>query len=308
MHAQESGTTPQPHRRWGWSNCVRMRPIPPPSPTSVHLGDGTSRFSEGSLTAERPPSAVSGYEHHLNRLKAARALALQTNGGFAAATARSKAERRSVVCMVDLHANKERERRQSQIVSVYSKAMGMQAGNGNHRSSTAPSMAASSRFPNKHKAALAHPPSTMLELSDELLGEGATGKVWAARFGPTRMSVAAKVVHKASLNAEQLGWIREEIAIHKALRHPHICTLHGALEDRQAITMVLSLCRGGSLCDTMGRALATKTPLTEEKVRSAFTQLCGALHYCHRSGVVHRDIKLDNLCWTDGSERVLVLV
>jgi len=71
---------------------------------------------------------------------------------------------------------------------------------------------------------------------------------------------------------------------------------------------VLSLCRGGSLCDTMGRALAAKTPLTEEKVRSAFTQLCGALHYCHRSGVVHRDIKLDNLCWTDGSERVLVLI
>ena len=136
------------------------------------------------------------------------------------------------------------------------------------------------------------PSNLGLEVTDELLGEGATGRVWLGKFGPARAAVAAKVVRKSALNAEQLGWIREEIAIHRPLRHPNICTLHGAVEDASSITMVLALCKGGSLCDTMGRALETNAPLGEKRSRAAFCQLLGALHYCHRNGVVHRDIKL----------------
>ena len=61
-------------------------------------------------------------------------------------------------------------------------------------------------------------PQTGLEVTEELLGEGATGKVWLGRFGPSRTAVAVKVVQRRELNAESLGWIREEIAIHKQLR------------------------------------------------------------------------------------------
>lgn len=50
---------------------------------------------------------------------------------------------------------------------------------------------------------------------------------------------------------EEIRWFRDEIAIHKKLRHPNICTLHGAFEDLRKFTMVLSLCQGGSLCDTL---------------------------------------------------------
>jgi serine/threonine protein kinase len=84
--------------------------------------------------------------------------------------------------------------------------------------------------------------------------------------------------------------------------------MHGAFENPKTITIVLSLCHGGSLCDTMGRALETNSPLPQPKVHAAFVQMCGALHYCHRNGVVHRDIKLDNLCWTDPTERKLKLI
>jgi hypothetical protein len=136
------------------------------------------------------------------------------------------------------------------------------------------------------------PPPMGLEITSEMLGEGATASVWLGRFGPNRAAVAAKVVRKSALNAEQLQWIRDEISIHKPLRHAHICTLHGAIEDASTITMILSICRGGSLCDSMGRALETNCPIGEVKSRAAFLQLCGALHYCHRNGVVHRDIKL----------------
>lgn len=106
----------------------------------------------------------------------------------------------------------------------------------------------------------------------------------------------------------QLGWVRDEIAIHRTLHHPHICKLHGSFETSRTITMVLSLCHGGSLCDTMGRALASGSPLSEGRCHAAFVQLCGALHYCHRSGCVHRDIKLDNLVWVDERETRLQLI
>ena len=113
---------------------------------------------------------------------------------------------------------------------------------------------------------------------------------------------------RAQMDSDQLKWIREEIAIHKRLSHPHICTLHGAFEEPHAFSILLQLCRGGSLCDTLGAALTSGTSLPTARVRSIFSQMVGAVEYCHRHGVVHRDIKLDNLCWADESETHLLLV
>ena len=149
---------------------------------------------------------------------------------------------------------------------------------------------------------------SLVELTDTLLGEGATSQVWLGHFGPQRLEVAAKVVSKAGLGKDEIKWFREEIAIHKKLRHPNICMLHGAFEDLKKFTMVLSLCRGGSLCDTMGRALVSGEPLSEALVRHAFVQLLAALRHCHGLGIVHRDVKLENCCWTTREERTLQLI
>lgn len=49
-------------------------------------------------------------------------------------------------------------------------------------------------------------------------------------------------------------------------------------------------------------------PLLELTVCKAFVQIASALIYCHRHGVVHRDVCLRNLCWEDPSERRLQLI
>ena len=123
-----------------------------------------------------------------------------------------------------------------------------------------------------------------------------------------KLEVAVKVVSKEGLDKHEIRWFRDEIAIHKKLRHPNICMLHGAFEDLRKFTMVLSLCHGGSLCDTMGRAHVSGEPLSESAVRHAFSQLVAALRHCHGLGIVHRDVKLDNCCWTTAEERVLQLI
>jgi len=147
-----------------------------------------------------------------------------------------------------------------------------------------------------------------VELSETKLGEGATATVWLAYFGPSRTEVAAKVVSKRGMDKQEIGWIREEIASHKKLRHPNICALHGSFEDLTKFTICLALCRGGSLVDMMGRALDTGALLPDATVHSAFAQLIGAMRHLESMGIVHRDIKLDNLCWVDEHAKVLKLI
>ena len=227
-----------------------------------------------------------------------------------------EAARRRTRQQVEQHVQKVKQQREKELVRTYGRTVAAAAQRARPRSPQKQQEQAKAQLKQQQQQQrnrrrrddAERPPAMKLELTDELLGEGVTGKVWAARFGPTSTMVAAKIVEKGALGAEQLQWIRDEIAIHRQLRHPHVCTLHGAIESPATITMVLSLCRGGTLTDTMGRALEQQKPLSEAKVHSAFVQLCGALHYCHRIGVVHRDIKLDNLCWTDGDERMLQLI
>ena len=87
---------------------------------------------------------------------------------------------------------------------------------------------------------LVPPPANGLEVTGEPFGEGATGRVcWAASTKPR--AVAAKVVRKR-LSASSSAGSERKSQLHRPLRHPHICTLHGAIDEGDAITMVLSMC------------------------------------------------------------------
>ena len=114
----------------------------------------------------------------------------------------------------------------------------------------------SSEHPGRERPSREHPGRERLnrgnsigavKLTDVLLGTGATGKVWLAHFGLQRVEVAAKVVQRADLQSEELQWIRNEMSIHKTLRHPNIVLMYGAFETATTFIMVLSVCRGGSV-------------------------------------------------------------
>lgn len=153
------------------------------------------------------------------------------------------------------------------------------------------------------------PPALEVVTPEQLLGEGASGKVVLGRFGHDGQEVAAKVIGKAALDPEDgLAWVREEIAIHTRMRHPHVCTLHCVVEDHASFTLVLELCRGGTLADTLGRKLRAGGALGEARSQAAFAQLVGALDYLARHGVCHRDIKLENLGWATPEETRLLLL
>ncbi|MBA0749372.1 hypothetical protein Gogos_003315, partial [Gossypium gossypioides] len=114
----------------------------------------------------------------------------------------------------------------------------------------------------------------------------------------TGEAFACKKIAKAKLRTEvDLEDVRREVEIMRHLpKHPNIVTFREAFEDKEAIYLVMELCRGGELFD---RILA-KGHYSE---RAAATIIKTILEIvCHEHGVIHRDLKPENFLFADESE------
>ncbi|KAH9849387.1 Pkinase-domain-containing protein [Lenzites betulinus] len=166
-------------------------------------------------------------------------------------------------------------------------------------SCVAPSVLHGKRRAQNHKAQLA---TAYNELGKELssqkirvvgnytlgkvIGEGTYGKVRMGVHRLTGTRVAIKQIPKAMSAA-----LTREIHHHRQLHHPHVTQLYEVIATEANIWLVTELCSGGELFDY----LAEKGRLSEEETRVLFGQLCLAVAYVHEKGIVHRDLKLENV-------------
>ncbi len=77
---------------------------------------------------------------------------------------------------------------------------------------------------------------------------------------------------------------------HRMLRHPHVIEFKEVFLTSEYICIAMEYASGGSLFTYVQRAVRLK----EAAARWFFQQLIIGLDYCHRRGVVNRDIKLEN--------------
>jgi serine/threonine protein kinase len=89
--------------------------------------------------------------------------------------------------------------------------------------------------------------------------------------------------------------LRNEIAILRSLDHPHIVHIIETYEYRRSIYLLIDLCEGGDLY--------VMDPYSEGEARGIMKQLCQAVSYMHRKGVVHRDLKYENVMFVDCADR-----
>ncbi|KAI2470604.1 Pkinase-domain-containing protein [Annulohypoxylon bovei var. microspora] len=123
------------------------------------------------------------------------------------------------------------------------------------------------------------------------------------RLGPGRSLWSAHKKqlshHEIAESKDALYLIREEIAIMKKLNHPNLVQLIEVLDDPEndSLYMVLEMCKKGVIMKVGLDEQAD--PYDDEQCRLWFRDLILGIEYLHSQGVVHRDIKPDNLLLTE---------
>lgn len=126
----------------------------------------------------------------------------------------------------------------------------------------------------------------------KILGKGAFGKVNLAIDRNTGDLVAIKSINKQYLSDfTSKSKVMQEVAILKKIRHKNIICLKDTFETDSHIIFALELCAGGDLLNYVRK----RRKLNENTAKVVFKQILKALEYCHNNGVLHRDIKLDNI-------------
>mmetsp|Transcript_20467 Transcript_20467/g.44711 ORF Transcript_20467/g.44711 Transcript_20467/m.44711 type:complete len:359 (+) Transcript_20467:114-1190(+) len=119
------------------------------------------------------------------------------------------------------------------------------------------------------------------------LGSGNFGIAKLMRDRVTGELVAIKFIERGERVDRN---VEREIVNHRMLNHPNIIGFKEVFLTPSHLGIVMEFAAGGELFERIVRA----GRFTEDEARYFFQQLISGVDYCHRSGVCHRDLKLEN--------------
>ncbi len=139
----------------------------------------------------------------------------------------------------------------------------------------------------------------------EKLGEGGMGVVYLAEDTKLERKVAIKFLpHYIAINSEERERFKTEAKASAALNHQNIATIYAIEESDDQIFIVMEYIEGKELKFLVDNS--NETPLQIKLIIDYAIQLAEGLATAHNSGIVHRDIKSQNIMITnDGKVKIM---
>jgi serine/threonine protein kinase len=158
----------------------------------------------------------------------------------------------------------------------------------NHSSSIKQGSSVSGNFVRE----LDKPITDVYKLSRTSLGEGASGKCYIATQIGSDRRYAVKTIDTRDENDKK--YYERECQILKTVgEHYNVVRLFEVYRSPTSLHFVMELCLGGHLEEALERQPEHK--FSESTVQRYVIQLLSAVAHCHRLGICHRDIKLQNI-------------
>jgi serine/threonine-protein kinase len=131
------------------------------------------------------------------------------------------------------------------------------------------------------------------------LGGGGMGRVYEVLDTELDERIALKVL-RGGLSEEAIERFRREVRLTRRIQHRNVARMFDIGEHNGDKFLTMELVDGQPLTRELG------APLPWNKIQSIATQICAGLAAAHQTGVVHRDLKPDNVLIERGTQRAVI--
>lgn len=123
------------------------------------------------------------------------------------------------------------------------------------------------------------------------LATGSSAVVYRAIHKDLQIERAVKTILTKNYSEHELNCLLKEISIHEALDHPNILKVIEVIQSPNTVHIVSELCMGGELFDR----IISVSSFSEARAASYIRQILSAVLYCHNKGIIHGNLKPENI-------------